>query len=151
MAQSLARVYLHIVFSTKNREPFLVQDQVRQGVHAHLASLCGANRSPAIQIGGVADHVHVFCALGRTVAIADLVKEIKRGSTKRLKAQSSELADFAWQDGYGAFSISPSHVPELERYIRNQEKHHRTESFEDEYRRLLAKYEVDYDESYFLG
>ena len=150
MAQSLARVYLHIVFSTKNRRPWLGQGRVRQGAHAHLASLCGANGSPAIQVGGVADQVLVLCALGRTLAIADLVKEIKRGSSKRLKTQSAELADFAWQDGYGAFSISPGHVPDLERYIRNQEAHHPNESFEDEYRRLLAKYEVEYDERYFL-
>jgi REP element-mobilizing transposase RayT len=98
--------------------------------------------------GGTDDHIHILCKLSRTLAVADLLQELKRSSSKWIKEQKSCLAGFHWQDGYGAFSISPSHVDVLKRYIANQTKHHRQETFQDEFRRLLKKYDIEYDERY---
>ncbi len=105
MAQSLAQIYVHIVFSTKNRQPFLKDKAFRERVHAYLKGICDNQDSPSLQIGGVEDHVHILCRLS--------------------KVEQPSLADFHWQNGYGAFSISPSHVETLKEYIKNQEEHHR--------------------------
>ena len=148
MPQSLAQIYLHVVFSTKNRTPFLRNKALRGELHAYLGGVCRNLESPSIQIGGVEDHVHALCRLSRTCMIADLVRELKRESSKWLKTKDPELAAFHWQDGYGAFSISPGHVPALSQYIASQEQHHATVSFQDEFRRLLRKYGVEFDERY---
>src|SRR5436190_225963 len=140
MPQSLAQVWLHIVFSMKNREPFLSDPVIRGETHAYLAGTCKALDCPPIIVGGVADHVHVLCGLGRTVTIADLVKNLKLESSKQIKLKAPSLADFYWQNGYGAFSVSPGHREPLRHYIENQMEHHRTESFQDEFRRLMRKY-----------
>ena len=148
MPQSLAKIYLHVVFSTKNRQPFLQDPELRAKTHAYLAGICRNLDSPSIRIGGIEDHVHVLCYLSRTSTISDLVRDLKRESSKWIKQQSPELRDFHWQDGYGAFSVSPSHVDGLKDYILGQEEHHRTESFQDELRRLLTKYDIEFDERY---
>lgn len=148
MSQSLAKVYVHLVFSTKNREPFLREVSLRDRLYAYLAGACRQLDSPSLQVGGVADHVHVLCLLGRQITIADLIRELKRESSKWVKEQSQSLWSFAWQNGYGAFSVSPSHVDALKKYIATQEAHHRRETFQDELRRLLRKYEVEFDERY---
>ncbi len=148
MPQSLVRAYLHIVFSTKNRQRFLTDKTVRQECHAYLAGACKNMGSPSIKIGGADDHVHILCFLSKTQSIADLVKELKRESSKWAKTKGPEMASFYWQNGYGAFSISPSHVEALKKYIENQEEHHRKESFQDEFRRLLTKYGLEFDERY---
>ncbi len=148
MPQSLAKVYLHLVFSTKDRAPFLSNRGLRQETHAYLAGACRQLGSPSLIVGGVEDHVHILCYMSRTLSIADLIKETKRESSKWIKAKDDTLSDFRWQGGYGAFSISPSHVDDLRNYIANQKKHHRHESFQDELRRLLRKYDVEYDEKY---
>ena len=146
MPQSLSQVYLHLVFSTKHRRPLLADADLRRHTHAYLAGICENHRSHAVRIGGVADHVHILCRLGRTIAIADLIRELKRPSSGWLKEQG--VADFDWQDGYGAFSVSPAHVHPLVAYIENQETHRRTESFQEEFRRLLRKYQIEFDERY---
>jgi putative transposase len=105
-------------------------------------------QSLAQETCGVADHVHILCRLSRTMSIADLVAELKRESSKWIKVRDPRLAKFHWQDGYGAFSISPSHVEALQEYIRTQEEHHRHEGFQAEFRRILEKYEVEFDERY---
>ena len=148
MPQSLAQVYLHVVFSTKHRRPLLQNVALREEVHRYLGGVCRNLGVPSLIVGGVADHVHVLCRFSRTITIADFVRELKRDSSKWLKTKDRELADFHWQDGYGAFSISPSHVEALRSYIANQEKHHEKVSFQDEFRRLLKKYGVEYDEQY---
>ena len=148
MPQSLAQVYLHLVFSTKNRLPWLAPEDLRQQAHAKISGCCRSLESSSLRVGGVEDHVHILCSLGRTIAVSELVKEIKRVSSLWIKEQAPELKDFYWQSGYGAFSISPAHVPAVETYIRRQVEHHKREGFQDEYRRLLAKYSVDYDERY---
>src|SRR5262245_7626126 len=125
MPQSLAQVYLHIVFSTKNREPFLKDASLRAETHAYLGGICRNLESASLIVGGVEDHVHILCRLSRHHAIALLVRELKRDSSKWLKGKGSALRSFYWQVGYGAFSISPSHVDPLVKYIANQEEHHK--------------------------
>lgn len=117
-------------------------------MHAYLAGTCRNQDCPSLIVGGVEDHVHILCSLGRQTTVADLVRELKRESSKWIKSRGRQFAEFHWQNGYGAFSVSPSHAPSLQRYIRNQEEHHRQETFQDEFRRLLKKYGVAYDERY---
>ena len=148
MSQSLAQIYLHIIFSTKHRKRFLQNEALRHEAHHYLGGICGNLDSPSLIVGGVEDHVHVLCRLSRTQTVSELVRELKRESSKWIKTRDAQLADFHWQDGYGVFSISPAHVKALRRYIENQEQHHQTESFQDELRRILQKYDVQYDERY---
>src|SRR5882724_6001636 len=140
MPQSLAQIYLHIVFSTKDRRPFLQDTSLRDEVHRYLGGACKGLDCPVLRVGGVADHVHILCRLGRTITVANLVKELKRDSSQWVKTKAPTLADFYWQNGYGAFSVSPGHVGPLREYVGNQEEHHHTETFQEEYRRLLTKY-----------
>lgn len=148
MPQSVAQIYLHIIFSTKHRQPFLTDPSMRSRLHAYMTGICDNLDAPSLMIGGVADHVHILCRLGRTITIADLLRDLKRDSTKWLKQEYPSINEFNWQAGYGAFSVSPSHVDALKAYIANQEEHHRTESFQDELRRICRKYGVELDERY---
>jgi REP-associated tyrosine transposase len=148
MGQSLAQIYVHIIFSTKDRTPFLVEADLRERTHGYLAGICRNQDSPALIIGGVEDHVHILCRLGKQMAVSELVRELKRDSSSWVKTQHVDMASFHWQTGYGAFSISPGHVVDLKPYIANQIEHHRKESFQDEFRRVCAKYGVEIDERY---
>ncbi|MGR3318757.1 MAG: IS200/IS605 family transposase [Candidatus Anammoxibacter sp.] len=149
MAQSLAKVYLHIVFSTKNRIPFLNDDKLRKETHSYLAGTCKNLDSPSLLTGGTKDHIHILCVLSRKHTIADLVRDLKRESSKWIKTKKIQsLGDFHWQQGYGAFSIAPSHIEPLKKYIVNQETHHQEETFQDEFRRLLRKYNIECNEQY---
>lgn len=133
---------------TKNRRPFLQGAAIRDEFHKYLGGTCNNLGCPVLRVGGVADHVHVLCRLGKTISVADLVKELKRESSQWVKTKGPELEDFYWQSGYGAFSVSPAHVEVLREYIGKQEEHHRTVTFQDEFRRLLVKYGVEFDERY---
>lgn len=148
MPQSLVQIYLHILFSTKERRPFLQDAKLRERTHAYLAAACHQIGAPSLIVGGTADHVHILCRLAKVLAVADLVKELKRESSKWVKEQHHSSANFYWQSGYAAFSISPSHVDGLKAYILHQEEHHQQESFQDEFRRLCRKYDVQIDERY---
>jgi len=148
MPQSLAEAYFHIVFSTKDRVPFLKDRTLRKEMHAYLAGACRNLGSPSLITGGVEDHVHILCRFGKTVTIADLIKGLKTESSKWIKGKDRSLKDFYWQGGYGLFSTVPDRLPELQRYIATQEEHHRKESFKDEFRRLLKEHNVEYDERY---
>lgn len=148
MPQSLAQIYLHIVFSTKGRRPFLQDKAFRTKLHAYMAGAFQGLGSPALKIGGVEDHVHILCRLSRTGSISDLIRDVKRETSKWVKEHGRQMDAFQWQQGYGAFSISPQHVEPLVKYIEVQEEHHRTESFQSELVRLLIKYQVSYDERY---
>ena len=147
MPQSLAQILLHLVFSTKNRERILADD-TRDDLHAYIGGVIGNHKGTLLKAGSVTDHIHLLIAHPRTITASDLVQEIKTSSSKWLKTQSTRYLNFHWQSGYGIFSISPSHRPSLERYIAGQSEHHRTVTFQDEYRRLLGKYGIDYDERY---
>lgn len=148
MSQSLSSVYLHIVFSTKERFPFLSNDEVRKQVHAFLGGIAKKLNCPPILIGGVSDHVHILLQLGRTVSQADLVKELKRGSNLWVQQRFPEIAKFSWQAGYGAFSVSASNLEAVRIYIANQSMHHAKVSFQDEFRAFLNRHGVAFDERY---
>jgi len=147
MPQSLSSVLIHLVFSTKNREPFLLP-AVEAELHPYMATIFRDHDSPSLIIDGTTDHVHMLFVLGRTITIADVVEEVKTGSSKWVKTKGLEFRNFHWQRGYGAFSIGQSNVSELKRYIRNQKQHHRRITFEDEYRVFLKRYEIGFDERY---
>ena len=147
MPQSLALVIVHVVFSTKDRYPFL-DTSIRPGLHAYLATVARNADCEADRVGGVADHVHLAVRLSRTLTIADLIESLKTASSKWIKTQSPQLRSFAWQRGYGAFSIGASDLDALRSYIDNQEMHHQKRSFQDEYRAILAKYGIECDERY---
>jgi putative transposase len=148
MSQSLTRIYIHLVYSTKHRQAFLTDASVREKMHAYLAGTCNNLDCPALIVGGAEDHVHILCRLSKNIALSTLPRELKRESSKWAKVQSQKLRSFQWQLGYGAFSISPSHITALKRYIADQMEHHRHETFQDEFRRLCKKYGVEIDERY---
>ena len=148
MPQSLSAVYLHLVFSTKNRHPWLTDASLRAELHAFLGGVTKQLDCPPVAVGGVADHVHLLARFGRGVTQSAWVKELKRVSSRWIKEREPLLHGFAWQGGYGAFSVSPSALNEVEAYIRKQEEHHRKITFEDEFRKFLQKHRVDWDEQY---
>jgi putative transposase len=147
MAQSLAKNLVHLVFSTKNRER-LINDDLRSDLHAYMATVLKNMECPALIINSVEDHVHILFILHRTVALSSAVGKLKSSSSKWLKAQSDQLAAFAWQTGFGAFSVSESNVAAVRQYIEHQKEHHRKVSFQDELRSFLSKHRLEYDERY---
>ncbi|MSR65393.1 MAG: transposase [Verrucomicrobiae bacterium] len=147
MPQSLAKILLHIIFSTKNRMP-LLKDEIREPLHGYMAGVLKKHDSPAIVIGSVENHIHVLCLLSRTQTVAGVVEEIKKSTSKWIKTNGVAYSKFQWQSGYGAFSVSESNRAEVETYIQNQREHHRTRTFEEEYRAFLKRYNVPYDERY---
>lgn len=136
-----------MVFSTKNREPILTPD-IHLDLQAYIGGIVGNLDGILLKAGSVADHLHLLIAHPRTCAPAHVVKEIKAGSSKWLKTRDPRYAAFHWQTGYGMFSVSPSHRPAVETYLANQADHHRKITFQDEYRKLLQKYAIAYDERY---
>ena len=148
MAQSLARLWTHLIFSTKDRFPFLTDKVVRREMHAYLAEMLRKHDCETRIVGGVADHAHALFALSRTHSIASVVKEVKRTSSGWIKNASRRLSKFHWQGGYAAFSVSQSNLGDVIRYIENQEEHHKRVTFQDEYRAFLNAYEVEFDERY---
>jgi REP element-mobilizing transposase RayT len=147
MSQTLSQVILHVVFSTKDRRPWL-DLAVRPRMHAYLATVCRDCDCEAYRVGGADDHVHIAARLARTISQADLLQNIKKTSPAWIKRQGRQYSAFFWQGGYGDFSIGWSQLEELVRYIERQEQHHRTQSFQEEYRNLLEKYRVGFDERY---
>ena len=148
MPQSFARVVLHVVFSTKNRTPFLKDPELRARLHSYIAGVLQNIGCEPILIGGVEDHVHILCNLSRTVTIAGLVEEAKKTPSKWMKGQGQAFNDFYWQGGYGAFSVSQSNVEQVRDYVATPEAHHRKVSFQDEFRTLCRKHGVEIDERY---
>jgi putative transposase len=146
MPQSLSKILVHLIFSTKHREP-LIPPAIRPRLHGYIVGILDNLKSPSLQTGGVADHVHIFCALSRTISPAELLEEVKKSSSKWMKADGG-VPGFSWQAGYGAFSIGESQADDVIRYIQNQEEHHRKTTFQDEFRKFLQRYKVAYDERY---
>ena len=147
MPQSLSSILIHLIFSTKNREPFL-SPEIEAELYPYIASIFKVMKSPALIIDGASDHVHTLFSLSRVVTIADLVEEVKTESSKWIKTKGREFRNFHWQSGYGAFSIAQSQIPTVKRYIGRQKEHHRRMTFQDEYRKFLKAYDVKYDERY---
>jgi len=147
MPQSLSRVLVHLVFSTKNREPVLTP-AIQSELHPYLAGTLDNIDCPSLQVGGVEDHVHLFFGLSRTRTMAEVVETVKTSSSKWIKTKGPEFNGFHWQSGYGVFSVSQSDADTVVAYIINQAQHHRKMTFQDEYRKLLERYKVTYDEKY---
>ena len=147
MAQSLSKIYIHLIFSTKNRDRIL-PDEIRPDLHAYMGGILRDLKSPAIEINTQPDHAHVLFVLARTQAVSDVCGELKRGSSIWLKTKGPAYAHFHWQNGFGAFSVSQSAIEDVRQYIRTQAEHHRTTSFQDELRTFLQRYQVDFDERY---
>ncbi len=147
MSQSLARLHVHLIFSTKKREPVL-HDRVRTSLHRYMAVVLQNLGCPPDLINSVADHVHILFELGRTVSVSNAVEEVKKTSSKWIKTQGAEFALFAWQGGYGAFAVSESNVAAVRDYIAGQQVHHRSTSFQEEYRAFLERHRVAFDERF---
>ena len=147
MPQSLARLHIHLVFSTKNREP-LITDPVRDSLHAYMATVLQNLGCTPVLINSVEDHAHLLFDLSRTVSISQVVEDVKKASSKWIKTQGAAFAAFAWQSGYGAFAVSESNVETVHEYIANQREHHRKKSFQDEYRQFLERHRIAFDERY---
>jgi putative transposase len=148
MPQSLARVYVHTVFSTKDRHPYFSSEEEWPEIHSYLGAIAKNLDCDPVQVGGIADHVHLLTVQSRTSTLAEFVKETKRVSSGWLKKRSDQYAKFAWQAGYGCFSVGEDSVDSVVPYIQGQNDHHTTISYQDEYRRLLREHGIEFDERY---
>ena len=148
MSQSLSAVYLHAVFSTKERRRFLREPSLRTEIHAFLGGISRRLNCPTIIAGGTDDHIHQLFRLNRMISQAEWIKEIKRVSSVWVKQRDPRLRRFAWQAGYGMFSVSASNLDIAQRYIASQEEHHRKFTFQDEFRKMLKQHGLEWDERY---
>ncbi|WP_187477511.1 IS200/IS605 family transposase [Amniculibacterium sp. G2-70] len=147
MGQSLNKIYVHLVFCTKNRQP-VIDDFIEDELFSYLGGICRNLECNPIQVGGYKDHVHILCLLSKKIALMKLLEEIKSNSSKWIKTKGSEFKDFYWQNGYGAFSVNPTEIEIVKKYIINQKEHHQKRSFQEEYLAFLNKYNIEYDEKY---
>lgn len=147
MPQSLASILVHLIFSTKNRQPW-IEPSIEPELHPYVATVFKGLDSPCLTLNNTADHVHILFRLGRKASVADVVEKAKSSSSKWIKTKGPQYQEFYWQGGYGAFSIGESGVLALKQYIGNQKDHHRTKTFQEEFRVFLARYRVEYDERY---
>jgi putative transposase len=148
MPQSLSAVYIHLVFSTKERRPLLRDKTVRASLHAQLGGISKTLECPPLLVGGVEDHVHMLCRFSRKITQAEWVKELKRVSNAWLKELGRDYGDFQWQGGYADFSVSQSNLEQVKGYIAGQEEHHRRMTFQDELRALLRRHKIEFDERF---
>lgn len=147
MGQSLVRNIIHLVFSTKHRQP-LIHQPIETELHAYLGGICNRLGCKIIIVGGYIDHIHILCMLSQKIALMKLVEEVKSHSSKWIKTKGVAYKNFYWQDGYGAFSVNPADMDRLIHYIANQHQHHKRKRFKNEYTSLLKKCKVEYDERY---
>lgn len=147
MANTLTSLHYHVVFSTKDREAW-ISPEIEQRVWSFLGGIANENGMKLYQIGGMPDHIHMLISLPTSLAVSKALQQIKGGSSKWIKTEFERLAGFAWQDGYGAFTVSKSNVPEVAEYIRGQKEHHRTKTFQEEYVAFLKRHEIQYDDRY---
>jgi REP element-mobilizing transposase RayT len=147
MSQSLSKVYVHLTFSTKHRQA-LIDDTIKTSLFEYLGGICKGLECNPVIVGGYHDHVHILCLLSRKITQMKLLEEVKKQSSKWIKTKGEAYSNFYWQDGYGIFSVNPSQIDVVVRYISNQEEHHRHRIFQDEFRAFLEKYKIDFDERY---
>ena len=147
MPQSLAFNYIHVTFSSKNRE-YHIKNDIKDELFNYLGGICKQLECNPLCVGGHKDHVHVLCLLSKKITLIKLLEEIKKGSSKWIKTKGHAYRNFYWQQGYGAFSVSPVQTDVVVKYIKNQEEHHRKITFQEEYRAFLRKYKVVFDERY---
>src|SRR5690348_2908126 len=147
MPQSLSNIIVHTIFSTKNREPWLDLNILHR-THTYLAIICRDLGAECLRVGGVADHVHILSTLPRTVSQAQMVEQVKKSSSKWIKTIDGRYRGFSWQRGYAAFSVAASDIDSVLQYIDGQQEHHRKRAFQEEYRELLIKHGIQFDERY---
>ncbi len=147
MSQSLSQIYVHIVYSTKYRQP-LITDQVRPKLHSYIVGTLSKLGSYVYEIYANPDHIHILSTLPKTISLADFVSKSKTPSSKWVKENFPELFNFSWQNGYAGFSVSPSKLETVRRYIQNQPVHHKKKTFQDELRLFFNEYHIEYDERY---
>jgi REP element-mobilizing transposase RayT len=147
MPQSLHVLSAHIIFSTKERRPWITPE-LRERLWAYQSRILQNPECDSITVGGAADHVHILCNLGKKYPTIKILEMVKKDSSKFIKTMDADLKEFHWQDGYGLFSVSPSHLEAVRKYILNQEAHHKKETFQEEYLRILKKYNAPFDERY---
>ncbi|MCX8525137.1 IS200/IS605 family transposase [Chryseobacterium formosus] len=147
MPQSLSKMYVHIVFSTKNREP-VISREIEEELFSYLGGICKSLECNPLQVGGYRDHVHILCLLSKKVTLVKLLEDVKSSSSKWIKTKDEKFSNFYWQSGYGAFLVNPTEIEVAKNYIQNQEEHHKTKSYQDEFRVFLKKYNIDYNEDY---
>ena len=149
MGQSLSQLYVHLTFGVKNRLP-LIKNEWRTDLHKYVAGILKNMESPSLQINSVEDHMHILFRLSKNTALAKVVENVKKDSSKWIKTLENVNANFSWQIGYGAFSVSSSKVDIVTRYIQNQESHHKEATYKEELEKFLQEYDVvEYDERYF--
>lgn len=147
MSQSLSQLYIHIVFHIKTSSPTILPE-TNDELYAYIGGIIKSLDCQPLKIGGYTDHLHILCTLSKNISLAKLVEDIKRNSSRWIKSKSHYYSKFAWQNGYGGFSVSPSHCEQVKHYIENQANHHGKVRFEDEYTQLLKKYGVEYNPEY---
>jgi len=147
MPQSLAAVYLHVVFSTKNREPMIDPDLAAR-LFPYIGGVLRGNKNVLLTSGGMPDHVHLLISMGREQSISEMVGSLKSASSRWVHDTFPDRGGFGWQNGYGAFSVSPTHIEAVRAYIANQDEHHKARTFQDEYREFLQRYGIEFDERY---
>jgi REP-associated tyrosine transposase len=147
MPQSLVKNYIHIVFSTKHRQPF-IDNHIKDELFSYLGGICKNLESQPIVVGGHVNHIHILCMLSRKIALMKLIEELKSHSSKWVKTMGQQYHKFYWQSGYGGFSVSERHVDIVKNYILNQEEHHRKKTFKEEYISFLEEHGIEYDERY---
>jgi REP element-mobilizing transposase RayT len=147
MSQSLSKIYVHLVFSTKNRERCIPRE-MNHDLHSYMGGTLHGVGCVPIEINSEPDHVHALFLLSRTMSLSETIGTLKTSSNDWLRGRAPQMAQFHWQAGYGAFSVSQSGAEEVRHYIRNQQDHHKHVSFQDEYRAFLRRYEIEYDERY---
>jgi len=150
MANTYTSFHYHFTFSTKNREPWIVQG-IEARMWAYIGGIARNHKMTAIQVGGIEDHIHALVLAPPTIAPSRIAQYLKGDSSKWIHEEFPNLRRFEWQDGYGGFTVSKSQVPDLIEYIKNQRNHHRQRTFQEEYLELLKKHGVDYDERYLWG
>jgi len=150
VANTYTSLHYHIIFSTKNREPWLTPD-IEQRIWAFIGGIARAHNMTALQIGGVEDHIHALVTAPATIAPAQIAQYLKGDSSKWIHEEFRSLRSFGWQDGYGAFTVSKSDIPDVIAYIQNQREHHRKKTFKEEYLEFLIRNGIEYDERYLWG
>ncbi len=147
MAGTYTNLLYHIVFSTKNRLNLLTS-ALEPEMHRYIGGVIKGEGGVPLEIGGMSDHVHVLCKLKPTICVSDLLMRVKSHSSKWANEEKLKIRKFAWQEGYGAFTVSESQVAAVRVYIQNQKRHHARKSYQDEFRELLARHSIDFDEKY---
>jgi REP element-mobilizing transposase RayT len=147
MPQSLAALYCHVVFSTRNREP-LIDPEWEDRLYGYVGGILGNRKCLLLIAGGMPDHVHLLVSLARTWSVADLVRDVKSNSSAWIHEEIPDMRHFSWQDGYGAFSVSVSQLDAVRKYVAGQKEHHARQSYQDEFRAILKRHGVEYDERY---